>query len=115
VKRPEYPSEKESQVLTYVKKPMKCVFLKFKVIPREGLKEKDMKKLRKKVQKLEKVDHKQISIPEKVIVSKSKLYYVFPLQKDKPFKEAYSMKNSISLLFTIIVNRRENNQTPKIL
>jgi len=58
------------------------------------LNESDLKKIKKSVKELGNVQHENIAIPEKVIVTSSKLYFVFNLDadKEKPFVEAYSMK-----------------------
>lgn len=98
IKKSDYPGNKPQRVVGYVNIPNQQnkqlnVFFD-QIISREGLDEADLKKIRKSVKELGNIKHENIAIPEKVIVTSSKLYFVFNLTEDKnkPFVEAYSMR-----------------------
>jgi len=78
IKKSEYPGSKAQRVVSYI-------------ISRDGLGDSDIKKIRKSVKELGNIKHDNIAIPEKVIITSSKIYFVFNLDKDKekPFIEAY--------------------------
>jgi len=74
------------------------------------LDESDLKKIRKSVKELGNIKHENIAIPEKVIVTSAKLYFVFNLAEDKnkPFVEAYSIKSLLSR-FSDVLHRGETD------
>ena len=49
------------------------------------MKDKDLEKIKKRVHRLGDIQQDNIAIPNKVIVSKSNLYYIYPFKKKKSF------------------------------
>jgi hypothetical protein len=54
------------------------------------MKDKDLEKIKKRIHRLGEIQQDNIAIPDKVIVSKSNLYYIYPFKKKKSFNEARS-------------------------
>ena len=91
------------------------LFIVCQILPREGISEKDLKKIKEKVNELAEVEHKQIIIPDKVVITKNQLYFVFPLNKDKPFIEAFSKIKSERIFGFNHLYRGEKNENSKVL